>query len=194
MTATKTTSVVLAGVGGQGILLASAVVAKAAAFSGLDVKTNEVHGMAQRGGSVLAQIRFGARVYSPLVARGTADALGALEALEGLRMMDYLAPGGLAVVSTQRIMPITVSTEGAVYPEDITERLSSAFPRLALLDAAGIALKLGNLRAANVAVLGALSTGLELPLENWHRALEASVRPQFVELNLQAFAEGRKIG
>ncbi|MBQ7813077.1 MAG: 2-oxoacid:acceptor oxidoreductase family protein, partial [Thermoguttaceae bacterium] len=112
----NTTSVVLVGVGGQGILLASAIVAQAALDSGYDVKTNEIHGMAQRGGSVVAQIRYGEKIYSPLIPKGTATVLASLERVESLRYVDYLAPNGLAVVSDQIIVPTTVSSGAASYP------------------------------------------------------------------------------
>ncbi len=190
----ETTSVVLAGVGGQGILLASEIVARAAMSAGFDVKTNEVHGMAQRGGSVLAQIRFGARVNSPLVALGTAQALASLERIEGLRHAEYLAPDGLAVVSSQMVIPVTVSSGSAQYPEDAEAKLRQVFRRLIYLDADRIASELGNLKASNVVLMGALSTGLELPVETWQAAIRRSVKERFVDLNLRAFATGRAQG
>lgn len=190
----ETTSVVLAGVGGQGILLASEIVARAAMSAGFDVKTNEVHGMAQRGGSVLAQIRFGARVNSPLVALGTAQALASLERIEGLRHAEYLAPDGLAVVSSQMVIPVTVSSGAAKYPEDAEAKLRQVFRRLIYLDADRIASELGNLKASNVVLMGALSTGLELPVEAWQAAIRRSVKEKFVDLNLRAFATGRAQG
>ncbi|NLH17282.1 MAG: indolepyruvate oxidoreductase subunit beta [Phycisphaerae bacterium] len=184
-------SVVLAGVGGQGILLASEILAKAAMIAGNDVKTNEVHGMAQRGGSVLAQIRYGKKVYSPLVARGTARVLCALEQIEALRYSDYLAPGGLVVVNSQTITPVTVSMGAAKYPQDVETKLRSVFPRLIYFDASQKAVEVGDLRAANVILLGALSTGLDLPPEVWKKAIEESVKPKFREMNLKAFDIGR---
>lgn len=188
----ETTSVVLAGVGGQGILLASEIVARAAMLAGLDVKTNEVHGMAQRGGSVVAQIRFGAEVFSPLVARGTARVLGALERIEALRQFDLVAPDGLAVVSSEMIVPVTVSSGQASYPADAEARLRSAFPRLIYLDAVEIAEQLGNRRAANLVVLGAMAGELGLPDEGWQEAIRGSVKPRHVDVNLRAFAAGKE--
>ena len=135
----ETKSIVIVGVGGQGILLASEILAQAAMLEGYDVKTNEVHGMAQRGGSVMAQIRYGREVHSPLVARNAAHILGALEKVEALRYADYLRPDGLAAVSSQAIMPVTVSSGAAHYPEDAEELLHQAFPRLVYIDAAKIA-------------------------------------------------------
>ena len=187
----ETTSMVLVGVGGQGILLATQVAARAALNAGMDVKTNEVHGMAQRGGSVVAQVRYGSKVYSPLVPDGTADALLSLERIEALRFASFLAPDGLAVVSSQAIVPVTVSSGQATYPSDAEERLRATFPRLAYIDAVTVAEKLCDIRVANMVLLGALSTALSLPLECWSRAIAQCVKPKFVEMNERAFQEGR---
>jgi indolepyruvate ferredoxin oxidoreductase, beta subunit len=186
------TSVVLVGVGGQGILLAAEILAQAALIAGHDVKTNEVHGMAQRGGSVMAQIRFGQKVFSPLVAEGTAAVIGSLERLETLRYYRYLAPGGLAVVSSQIIMPVTVSSGLATYPADCEARLRRTFPRLVYLNAADMAASLGNVQAANTVLLGAISSELALPNEAWHEALHKCINKKFMELNEKAFAAGTK--
>ena len=188
----QTTSVVLAGVGGQGILLASEILAKAAMNAGFDVKTNEVHGMAQRGGSVIAQVRYGKEVHSPLVTEGTATVVGALEQIEAIRFAQYLAPGGLAVVSTKAIVPVTVSSGQATYPKDVADRLKNVFPKHLFIDADALAKKAGTIKAANVVILGAMSNALSLPLEAWHKAIEQSVKPQHVELNKRAFAAGRE--
>jgi indolepyruvate ferredoxin oxidoreductase, beta subunit len=188
-----TVNIVLAGVGGQGILLASEVIARAALAAGLDVKTNEVHGMAQRGGSVIAQIRYGRQVHSPLVELGTAQVLGALERIESLRCAEYLAPEGLAVVSSQMVIPITVSSGQATYPEDAEARIRRAFPRLIYLDAVAAAEAIGNTRCSNLVIIGAISTGLALPAEAWHEAIRQSVKPKFVDINLRAFETGMKL-
>jgi len=190
---TQTKSVVLVGVGGQGILLASEIVAQAAMNSGLDVKTNEVHGMAQRGGSVVAQIRFGREVHSPLVARGEARVLGALEQVEALRHSEYLARDGIAVVNAQSIIPVTASAGGCRYPEDVLSMLKEAFPRLVYLDAAEKARELGDMRAANIVLLGALSKGLDLPIEAWHKAIASCVKEKLRDMNLRAFEIGRNL-
>jgi indolepyruvate ferredoxin oxidoreductase, beta subunit len=187
------TSIVMVGVGGQGILLATQITARAALLSGHDVKTNEVHGMAQRGGSVVAQLRFGIKVFSPLVPEGTASVLASLERIEGLRFARYLAPGGLAVVSSQAIIPVTVSTGQSTYPADGEARLRAAFPRLAYIDALAAAERLGDARAANVILVGAVSTALDLPAESWAEAIAQCVKPAFRELNQRAFDEGRKL-
>ena len=189
---TKTVSVVVVGVGGQGILLASEIIAQTAVNAGFDVKTNEVHGMAQRGGSVVAQIRYGEKVYSPLVARGTASVIGSLERAECLRYLDYLLPDGLAVVSSQRIIPVTVSSGAMSYPEIGREQLQQLFPKLIYIDAVEMATEIGNARAANTILLGAMSTRLGLPFEAWHDAIRQCVKAKFVEINLQAFKIGRQ--
>jgi indolepyruvate ferredoxin oxidoreductase beta subunit len=187
------TSLVLVGVGGQGILLATQIAANAAMVSGFDVKTNEVHGMAQRGGSVVAQIRFGTRVASPLVPDGTARALASLERIEALRYRNLLAPDGVAVVSSQAIVPVTVSSGKAAYPADAEERLRRIFPRLMYIDAVAIAEGLGDARAANVVILGALSKSLLLPEESWMGAIDRCVKPKYRDINSKAFRAGRAL-
>jgi len=187
------TSIVMVGVGGQGILLATQIAARAALIAGHDVKTNEVHGMAQRGGSVVAQIRFGQKVYSPLVPEGTAQVLASLERIEALRFAGFLSPYGLAVVSSQAIVPVTVSSGQATYPADAEERLKTAFPRLAYIDAVGVAERICDLRVANLILLGAMSTALELPAECWEKAIAQCVKPKFLEINLRAFEEGMRL-
>ncbi len=193
MTAKNTTNVVLVGVGGQGILLASAIIASAALDSGYDVKTNEIHGMAQRGGSVLAQVRYGEKVYSPLIPKGTATTLASLERTEAIRYADYLAPDGLAVISDQAIVPVTVSSGAAVYPDLDEAGLRKIFPNLAYVHAVDQAIELGNARAANVILLGSLSTKLDLTDEAWQNAIKKCVKPAFVDLNLKAFYLGREL-
>ncbi len=192
MTTSETTSVVLLGVGGQGILLASEVVARAAMLAGHRVKTNEVHGMAQRGGSVVAQIRYGAEVHSPLVPPGSARVLGAFEKIEALRGAGYLMPGGFAVVSAQEVIPVSVSSGQATYPEDADRRLRAVFANLALLDATGLAEEAGDIRAANIVILGGVSKALELPVEIWREALAACIAAKHVDTNLRAFETGRR--
>ena len=193
MSSVKTKSVVFVGVGGQGILLASTIVARAAMISGHQVKTNEVHGMAQRGGSVIAHVRYGSEVFSPTVPEGTADALGALEQIEALRYAHYAAPDGLAVVNAASVVPVTVSSGAATYPEDVADRLKRAFPRLVYFDAGKMALELGNIRGANIVLLGTLSRGLDLPHEAWMEAIASSVKEKQRDLNLRAFEIGRDV-
>jgi len=188
----QTISVVLVGVGGQGILLASEIVAQAAVAAGFDVKTNEVHGMAQRGGSVIAQIRYGQEVHSPIIAKGTASVLGSLERMETLRYTDYLAENGLAVVSSQKIVPVTASSGAVGYPDIDELLLQRYFPRLVYIDAVSEAAKFGNPKAANAVLLGAMSMQLALPQDAWETAIRKSVKAKFVDVNLQAFHCGRE--
>ncbi len=189
----ETKSIVLVGVGGQGILLASEILARAAMLEGFEVKTNEVHGMAQRGGSVVAQVRYGPVVHSPLVARGKAQVLGALEQIEALRFAEFLRPDGLAVVNAQAIVPVSVSSGAARYPADVESLLKAAFPRLAYIQAGEAAAQLGSLQATNIVVLGAVSKGLDLPEMAWQEAIVSSVKEKFRELNLRAFEKGRSM-
>lgn len=190
---TTTKSVLLAGVGGQGILLASEIVAQTAMSCGFDVKTNEVHGMAQRGGSVLAQVRFGkmGTVHSPIIPEGTASVLGSLELIESLRYAHFLAPGAWAVISRQRVIPVTVSSGMAKYPEDAEARIAATFARYKLVDAEHMAQQAGTIKAANVVVLGAIASVLtDLPRDAWETAVANCVKPQHRDLNLKAFALG----
>lgn len=189
----ETKSLVLVGVGGQGILLASEIIARTITASGLDVKMNEIHGMAQRGGSVVAQIRFGHDVASPLVPKGTARALVALERIEILRYIDYLAPDGLAVVSDQEIIPVTVSAGAAPYPVVSEDDLRKVFPKLLYVEAVKSAEALGNVRAANTILLGALSNECDFPVSDWEESIRSCVKPKFIDVNLQAFHIGRDL-
>jgi len=191
MTGKETVSVVLVGVGGQGILLASEIIAKAAMLAGYKVKTNEVHGMAQRGGSVIAQIRYGSEVHSPLVTSGTARVMGALEHIEALRYADYLAPDGMAVVNAQSVIPVTVSMGAAKYPNNVAEMLKETFSKLIYINASKMAVELGNIKASNVVLVGTLSKGLDLPLDVWQEAVASCVPEKHRDLNLKAFETGR---
>ncbi|MDR0933287.1 MAG: indolepyruvate oxidoreductase subunit beta [Victivallales bacterium] len=188
------TNILLTGVGGQGILLAARIIASAAQNAGFDVTTNEIHGMAQRGGSVTAQIRYGQEVLSPLILEGTADAFGALEPIEALRYSHYLKPEATAVVASRPIIPITVSSGQAVYPDNLKERLNKTFPKLKFIDFDAIALeKFKNIKVANTILLGTLSTGLSLPGNAWSNAIAQCVKSAYVELNENAFEYGRNL-
>ena len=186
-------SILLCGVGGQGILLAAKVVGAAAEIAGLPVVANEIHGMAQRGGSVRAFVKFGESVRSPLVLEGTADVLAALEPIEALRWAHFLRPGGLAVANTHPIVPVTVSSGKAKYPADVAERLARAFLRLVACDCEDEALKMGNAKLANTILVGMLSRELPLPDAVWSDALRRCVKPAFLDANLRAFAFGRAL-
>ena len=185
----------LAGVGGQGTILASNVLAEVALATGFDVKKSEVHGMAQRGGSVNTHVRWDAeRVYSPLIGQGEADFLLVFEEAEALRYAEFLKPGGAAVVNKHTIEPITVTSGGAHYPteDELKSTYEQLTERLYLVLGTTMAQELGNVRAANVVLLGALSTFLDVPLETWLEVIAARVPPKYVELNRQAFLKGRE--
>ncbi len=184
-------NVSLVGVGGQGILLASEILCRVALLAGRDVKKSEVHGMAQRGGSVVSQVRVGERVHSPLVAVGATDFLVAFEKLEALRFAHFLKPDGLAIVNEQEIRPVTVSTGQAVWPADLDARLRSTFPRLDRVPALAIATGLGNVRVVNVVMIGALSRHLDFDEDLFPRAIEDLVPEKVRALNLRAFEAGR---
>lgn len=186
-------SVILTGVGGQGILLASNILARAALLAGHDVKTNEVHGMAQRGGSVVAEIRYGEKVRSPLLSPMGAVVLASLEQMEALRYAHFLSPNGLAVVSRLRLIPTTVSSGMGKYPDDIEERLRKSFRNLKYIDAASTAERAGNPKTNNLVVLGSLSTALDFPESLWEKAIGECVKPKFVDINVRAFTMGREL-
>jgi indolepyruvate ferredoxin oxidoreductase, beta subunit len=189
----RTINVVIAGVGGQGILLASEVLARTALLTGYQVKTNEVHGMAQRGGSVIAQIRYGAEVFSPLVAVGTADVLASFEKIEALRYAHYLSPKGTAIVSCDEMVPVTVSSGKAKYPENVETLLKQNFSRVACIDATAEAAKLGTAQVANIIIMGAVSVELTLPVEKWIEAIRSTIKAKHVDINLKAFDTGRRL-
>ena len=184
-------NVFLAGVGGQGTLLASEVLCEAFLLSGYDVKKSEVHGMAQRGGAVTTHLRFGKKVYSPLIEPGTADLLIAFEKMEALRFAHYLSPGGTALVNAQEILPPSVATGKERYPQRITERLREFSPNLFVVDALAAALSLHEVRAANIVMVGAASHFLPLPEEAYVEALRATLPEKIVEVNVRAFRAGR---
>jgi indolepyruvate ferredoxin oxidoreductase beta subunit len=185
--------VFLAGVGGQGILLASEILGEAFLRSGYDVKKSEVHGMAQRGGAVTTHLRFGPQVYAPLIEPGTADLLIAFEKLEALRFLHFLKPGGTVLVNAQEIPPAPVSSGQARYPEWIEERLREATPDVHVLDALGAALALHEVRAVNMVMTGAASHFLPLAEAKYLEALAARLPTRFVEVNTRAFRAGRAL-
>lgn len=186
----------LAGVGGQGIILASNILAEVGLTAGYDVKKSEVHGMAQRGGSVNTHIRWdAARVYSPLIGLGEVDLLLAFELAEALRYAEYLKPGGVVVVNRHIIQPITVTSGGARYPteEDLHGVYRPVSERLYLVPGTAMAQELGNARVANVVLLGVLSTFLPVPAEMWLQVIELRVPARHLELNRRAFLQGRAL-
>ncbi len=189
----NTTNIVLSGVGGQGILLASRIISHTALSSGYDVKTNEVHGMAQRGGSVIAQIRFGEKVFSPLIKKGDADFLIALEKVEAVRYADYLKDGGWTFVNMQEIIPTTVTSGAAVYPDNIDSILKETFANILMVDCISTAMELKNIRVANVVLLGALSNYLPFSDDVWNAVISESVPKKALEANILAFNRGKAI-
>ncbi len=186
------TNILMAGVGGQGVILASEIVSEAMMRSGFDVKKSEVHGMAQRGGSVTTHVRFGTKVYSPLIKAGEVDILFSFELLETVRYLGTLRENATLLVNAQKILPPSVTLGKDAYPENVADLLRSRYPRFELVDAPAIALRAGNARAINVAFVGALSRCFDIPESTWLAAIEAMLPPKLVEVNLKAFALGRE--
>ena len=185
-------NVALVGVGGQGILLAADVLARAAAEAGLDVKKSEIHGMSQRGGSVSSQVRFGARVHSPIIPEGETDLLVSFDAVEAVRAFPSVRPAGRALVDRCYLVPITVSSGLQPPPPDPDETLARLFgDRLVRVDSKALAAGAGNPRTANMAIAGALSTLLDIPAAAWEAALRGRVPAKLLDVNLKAFALGR---
>jgi len=191
----KPINFLLAGVGGQGTILASDVLAAIGLSIGQDVKKSEVHGMAQRGGSVTTFVRWGDKVYSPLIGPGEADFFLAFEKLEALRYAEMLRPGGIVLVNDYTIAPLSVSSGGDVYPDDerIKTVLGAATSSLYLVPATTLAESLGNARVNNVVLLGALAHLIpQAPEEAWLDAIRERVPARFVALNERAFAAGKQ--
>lgn len=186
----RTTNIVLTGVGGQGILLAGEIISQTALKAGYDVKRSEIHGMSQRGGNVNSHIRFGQKVYSPIVMKGDCDLLIAFEKMESLRSADYLKPDGTIIVNTQRIYPSTVSSGLAKYPENVEEILTSHFRSVIFVDGLKLALEAGNIRTVNIAVLGVAAKRLNIPIEIWEDVIKSRVPQRAIEANLRAFHLG----
>jgi indolepyruvate ferredoxin oxidoreductase beta subunit len=185
-------NILLVGVGGQGVLLASELLCDVALELGFDVKKSEVHGMAQRGGSVSSHVRLGEKVYSPLISRGDADILLSFEQMETLRWIDYLKESGLAIVSTQKIVPMSVAVGSAQYPVNVHELVSQKAGLVDWVDALEIANNAGNIKAANVALVGALSAHLEqIPQDVWEKAIQSRVPAKYLSANIAAFRAGR---
>ena len=186
-----TTSIFITGVGGQGIILASELLSEVALSGGYDVKKSEVHGMAQRGGSVVSAVRFGEKVYSPVISEGEADVLLAFEPLEALRTLHFAKPEGKVIVNTRPIMPATVASGAATYPQDLFDRIKKEVPDVVMLDGYALAKQAGSTRTVNVVLLGALSNFLPFSEDDWMRAIERRVPPKYLEQNKTAFKLGR---
>ncbi len=183
-------SVMIVGVGGQGSLLASRILGHVLLSQGFDVKVSEVHGMSQRGGSVVTYVKYGDKVYSPVIEKGEADVIISFEQLEAARCVPYLKKNGHLIVSTQEIEPMPVITGAAKYPEDIIAKIKDMGIDVIAADALSLAEKLGNVKASNVVLIGVLSSKLGFEKDVWYKALEECVPSKYLELNKNAFELG----
>ena len=186
----ETRNILIVGVGGQGSLLASKLMGRALLIEGYDAKVSEVHGMSQRGGAVITYVRYGEKVYSPIVDKGQAELLVSFELLEAARWLELLAPGGQVVTNTQQIDPVPVIIGAANYPENLLEKFEAIGAKVDAIDALALAEKAGSSKTVNVVMMGRLSKYFPFPKETWNKALEESVPPQFLELNRRAFEAG----
>lgn len=184
-------SIIIVGVGGQGSLLASRFLGELFVSSGYDVKLSEVHGMSQRGGSVITYVRFGSKVASPLIDLGEADYILSFELLEAARYLPYLRKGGRIIANLQQIDPMPVITGDAVYPQDLPKQFASLEIDADIVDCLALAKKAGSEKAVNIVLLGRLSRYFDYPEEAWYQALKKVVPPKFLDINRRAFALGR---
>ena len=182
-----TKNIMIVGVGGQGTLLASRILGSAVIGEGYDVKVSEVHGMSQRGGSVVTYVKYGDKVYSPIIDKGEADVILAFELLEAYRALPYLKKGGRIIVNTQQIDPMPVLIGAASYPENALDTLKESGIQVDALDALSIANAAGSAKAVNIVLLARLAKLLDIPYKKWLAAIEKNVKPRFVELNKTAF-------
>ncbi|HWI40949.1 MAG TPA: indolepyruvate oxidoreductase subunit beta [Verrucomicrobiae bacterium] len=189
----QVTNILLVGVGGQGILLASEILAEAFMLAGNDVKKSEIHGMSQRGGSVVSHVRYGREVFSPIVPEGEGDILFGFEILETYRYLPLLKKGGTVVANDLRILPPAVLLGQETYPESLPEKIRERFPDFLLVDGQNLAAEAGNVRAANTVLLGAVSKRLDIPEECWEKAIAKMVPAKALEVNRKAFQLGRSL-
>lgn len=187
-----TKNIMIVGVGGQGTLLASRILGNAVISEGYDVKLSEVHGMSQRGGSVVTYVKYGDKVYSPIIDEGEADIILAFELLEAYRALPYLKKGGKIIVNNQKIDPMPVITGAAEYPADIEKKLSEKADA-AIVDALSFAKEAGTIKAINVVLIGVLAKSTDIPYEKWVETIKNSVPPKFLDVNLKAFEMGYNI-
>ena len=187
----ETKNIMIVGVGGQGSLLASKLLGHLLLEQGYDVKVSEVHGMSQRGGSVVTYVRYGDRVASPVIDKGEADFIVSFELLEAARWISFLKPGGQIVTSTQQIDPMPVITGAMTYPENLVEKMRAAGVKVDALDCLALAKQAGSSKAVNIVLMGRLSHYFDLPEEAWMQAMEAIVPAKFLELNKKAFELGK---
>ena len=186
----KTQNIMIVGVGGQGSLLASKLLGQLLTNAGYDTKVSEVHGMSQRGGSVVTYVRYGEKVYSPVIDKGQADYIFSFELLEAARWLSYLAPDGQIVTNTQQIEPMPVITGAAAYPENLVDKMKAAGAKVDAFDALALAERAGSSKAVNIVLIGRLSKYFPFPEDAWINALEETVPLMFLELNRRAFESG----
>ncbi len=186
----KTVNIMIVGVGGQGSLLASKLLGNLLLEENYDVKVSEVHGMSQRGGSVVTYVRFGQKVYSPIITQGEADYIISFEKLEAARYASYLSKGGKIITNTQQIDPMPVITGAAVYPETVLDELRAKGVFVDAIDALSLAVKAGSPKAVNIVLMGRLAKYFDIPKEKWLEAVRRTVAPKYVELNEKAFLLG----
>lgn len=185
----NTKNIMIVGVGGQGTLLASRILGGAAINMGYDVKVSEVHGMSQRGGSVVTYVKYGEKVYSPIIDKGEADIILAFELLEAYRALPYLKKGGTMIVNNQKMNPMPVITGAMEYPENILEELESKVNVISL-DALSLANEAGNQKAVNVVLMGVMAKNSEIPYDTFIETVKSTVPEKFLEINLKAFSKG----
>ncbi len=188
----ETKNIMIVGVGGQGSLLASKLLGRLLLDKGYDVKVSEVHGMSQRGGSVVTYVRFGDKVYSPIIDKGEADFIVSFELLEAARWTEYLKKDGKIVTNTQQVNPMPVITGAAAYPENLAEKMTAAGIDVDAFDALKLAEEAGSSKAVNIVLMGRLSRYFDIPESEWHAAIEKSVPAKFLEMNQKAFTLGRE--
>ena len=188
-----TKGILIAGVGGQGILLAGDILCRVFMAAGLDVKKSEVHGMAQRGGCVTSHVRYGAKVYSPLSKKKDVDILVSFEKMDTLRYLDYLKEEATIIINTEELYPPAVNLGEVSYPSDTIEVVKQLFPMVKAVDATALAKQAGNIRTVNTVLLGTLSTSLPLSIEIWEKGLQESFPPRLLAANREAFHLGRRV-
>ena len=184
-----TKKIMIVGVGGQGTLLASRILGNTVINEGYDVKVSEVHGMSQRGGSVVTYVKYGEEVFSPIIDKGEADIILAFEMLEAYRAMPFLKKGGKLIVNTQEIDPMPVITGAMQYPENIADKLKENLD-VTLVDALSLAEKAGNFKAVNVVLIGVMAKSTDIAYEKWIETIKTTVPPKFLDINLEAFNLG----
>ena len=187
-----TKNVMIVGVGGQGSLLASKLLGRILLDNGYDVKVSEVHGMSQRGGSVVTYVRYGEKVHSPIIDKGEADYIVSFELLEAARYTDYLKKGGKIITNSQQINPMPVITGAQAYPDDLVGMMKEKGIAVDCFDALALAEKAGSAKATNLVLMGRLSKSLDFSLDQWREAIKRSVPEKLLDMNLKAFDYGRE--